>query len=840
MVFNRKQKILLEIFLSFAAIITIIFGIAFGILFALSKNITETNRIGEYRPALPSQVLDINGNLITQFFSEEKREIIPIDEIPKHLIQALITREDREFFQHNGFSIRGTIRAAWNIVRGRYISGGSTITQQVAGRQFADRREQTIRRKIIELFWAFQLEKRLSKHEILEIYLNESYFGHNVYGIEAASQFYFRHSARELTVAESALLVIQLANPARYSPIRHPARAKILQQQVLNQMVELNFISREEADLSFAVYWNETYDPLRSASETAYFIREDRAPYFSEFVRRELERILHGAHDYFRDGLIVHTTLDLRYQEKADLLMQEAFNTMNRTFLREANERTNFANREFIPIVEGLSLIFNIPAIRTAGTQQRNQAYREFYNSINPTLNAMSLMFGCQNLRHISRVANRNQAGQLQRTTIEGALVAIENETGRIKAMVGGSDFETKRFNRATQARVMTGSAFKPLYYSAALSSNTITLSTMLHDKPVVFINEDGTEYIPNNFLGRWRGVVSARYAMAHSLNIPSIHVLDMAGFDAAINRSARLLGIRSPEEITRMFPRNYPLALGTVSTDPMRMAQAYAVFPNQGKEVTPIAIRFIEDRNGKIILDPERDLIARQRREGERLQIMTPQAAYLMVDMLKSTVDFGSLAGRRRHVGGFPMPFAGKTGTTQNWSDAWTIGFSPYITTAVWFGFDMPGNSLGLNQTGAMAAGPVWAQFMRDIHINNPDLPPIDFRRPSGLVERTVCSVSGMLPSQFCNQGFRTELFVAGTEAKSFCTIHEFRSARDAELIRRLQDNYLLNPGVRSAPNTSIAPGTSSDTPSIQTLRSINERSRHTANEAIDRSLLD
>ncbi|MCL2293563.1 MAG: PBP1A family penicillin-binding protein [Spirochaetes bacterium] len=831
MIFTRKQKIILNIFLVFAGIITVTVGITFGIIFALTKNISVHNKIGEFQPALPSQIVDINGKLITQFFSEEKREIIPIEELPRHLIWALITREDRNFFRHNGFCITGTARAAWNIIKGRYVSGGSTITQQVAGRLFADRTEKTIRRKIIELFWAFQLERHLTKYQILEIYLNEAFFGHNTYGVEAASQFYFRRSARELTVAESALLVIQLANPARYSPIRHPARAQVLQREILRQMVELGFISREEADLSFAIYWNETHDPLRSGAETAWFIRDDRAPYFSEFIRRELESILFGSFDIFRDGLTVHTTLDLRFQEKADMYMQEAFNTMNRTVLRETTERRNAANNEFIPIVETLSLLFNIPAIRTAGSQQRNRAYQEFYDTINHTLNTLSLIFGCQDLRHITRIGYANQTAHLQRNIVEGALIAIENETGYIKAMVGGSDFETKRFNRATQARVMPGSAFKPLYYSAAISAHIITPSTMIFDKPVVFTNEDGTLYTPNNFLGRWRGPVSARYALAQSMNIPSIKIMDMVGFDAAINRSARLLGIRDPNVIARSFPRKYPLALGINSVTPMQMAQAFAVFPNQGREVTPIGIRFIEDRNGKIVLEPERELRARQRREGERLQVMTPQAAYLMVDMLRSAVDFGTLANRRRLVGGFPMPFAGKTGTTQNWADAWTVGFSPYITTAVWLGFDMPGNSLGLNQTGAMAAGPVWARFMKNIHETHSDiLPPTNFRRPTGITERSVCSVSGMLPSGHCNRVI-TERFITGTEPRTLCTFHEFTSARDAELIRRLQNNHLFNSSDTSA---------DSNIPNMQLLRTLNERPADIVNPTIDRSLLN
>lgn len=791
MLFTKKQKLLLQIFVALITFLTLLSGITFGVMFALTRNISESNSIGEYHPSLPSQILDIHGNLITEFFSDEKREIIPIDELPRHLIQALITREDREFFQHNGFSLKGIIRAAWKIMTRQYVSGGSTITQQVAGKHYADRSQKTIKRKIVELWWALQLEKTLSKYEILELYLNESYFGHNTYGVEAASQFYFRHSARDLTIAESAILVIQLANPARYSPIKYPARARVIQKEVINQMVDLNYITREEAELSFNEYWNKTYDPLRSSSETAYLVKDDKAPYFSEYIRQELEDILYGSLDYFRDGLVVHTTLDLKYQQKADKYMQDGFISMNKTYLENAGTRTNFADKEFLPIVEALALFFDLDSIRSAGSQDKKLAYDNYYEVVNPAINALSFLFDSSDLRFISRMGQANQAGKIKRNTVEGALISIDNETGYIKAMVGGSDFETKKLNRAVQAKVMPGSAFKPLYYSAAISSKLLTPSSMLYDKPVMFRNDDGTPYAPNNFLGEWKGPVSVRYALANSMNIPSIQVLDFIGFDAAINRAARLLGIKDPDDIADTFPRKYPLALGIIGVAPIQMAKAFATFPNQGKEVTPIGIRYIEDRSGKIILEPERELRANQKREGERIQIMSPQAAYIMVDMLKSTVEYGTLANRRRLVNGFPMAFGGKTGTTQNWSDAWTVGFSPYMTTAIWFGFDMPGNSLGLNQTGAQAAGPVWARYMKDVHENNPEMPPVEFKKPGGLVELSVCSVSGMLPTEYCNEGTKSEIFIAGTEPRKFCTLHQFKSDRNEELIKKLQNNF-------------------------------------------------
>ncbi|MCQ2604866.1 MAG: PBP1A family penicillin-binding protein [Spirochaetia bacterium] len=787
---TRPQRIIIITLFVMIALVSVLTGAGLGIACAMDRNVQTEGLIKEFTPSLPSTLLDINGEVITEFFAEEKRDIIPVEEMPKNLIYALITREDKNFFTHCGFSLKGTFRAAWNILLGKYVSGGSTITQQVAGANFSDRTQKTLKRKLVELWWAFELEKNLTKNQILEMYLNESYFGHNTYGVEAASQFYFKHSARDLGLAESAILVIQLANPARYSPIKNPNRAKIIQQEVLNQVVDAGFTTKEAADLSFEQYWNNIYDPLRSTSETAYLIKNNKAPYFSEYIRQELENLLYGRMDYHRDGLVIHTTLDLNYQRIADKYMEEGIYSFNRKYQESSGSRISYVDREFVPMVEALALMYNLAPVKTSGVQQKKYANKIFQEDMTPILKVTSLLLNSEELDFLADMAFAKGSAKQNRNTIEGALIILENETGYIKAMVGGSDFEVKKLNRAVQAKVMPGSSFKPLYYSAAISSGKITPATMLYDKPMVFWNDDGTPYTPLNFLGEWQGTVTIREALSQSMNVPSIQVLDMIGFDAAINRASRLLGITDPVEIENTFPRKYPLGLGIISVAPIQMAKAFATFANQGKEVTPLGITYIEDRNGKILFEEERELRAQQMEAGDRIQILSPQAAYVMVDLLKSTVQTGTLANRRRAVGDFPMPFAGKTGTTQNWSDAWTVGFSPYLTTAVWFGFDMPGNSLGLNQTGATAAGPIWANVMKDIHLNNPDFPPKDFDRPAtGLTEVDVCRKSGKIPTAGCTDGIRKEIFITGTEPDEFCTYHKFAKERDEELLKRLEE---------------------------------------------------
>jgi penicillin-binding protein 1A len=749
-------------------------GITLGIALAETRNIQNMENIGEYQPSLPSQILDSEDRLITEFFSDEKREIVSIDELPKHLIYALITREDRDFFRHSGFSFRGTFRAAWNILTGSYVSGGSTITQQLAGniRPEVNRNEFSVKRKIVELWWAFQIERSHTKYEILEEYLNRMYFGSGVYGVEAACRFYFGHSAREITLAESAALVIQLANSVRYNPLKYPNRLKIIQQKLLEQMVELGYATKEAADLSYAEYWNN-FDYTRASSSSAFYEREDKAPYFSEYVRQQLDELLYGARNIYKDGYIVHTTLNLDFQAKANELMQQGLAEVNAAYLSNSDKRMSYAEQQFVPIIDLIALSFNIGDLRVAGSKEKQKARKIYQKNLNPVIDTAAMLFGLEDIKFAAQMGYALEKKTSQRTIVEGALVAIENSTGRIVSMVGGSRFESiNQFNRAVQAEVQPGSSFKPLYYAAAIEAHKITPATMIYDSPVVFWNDDGTAYSPNNYKGEWKGPVLVREALARSMNVPSLRVLERIGFDGAIATASKLLGIQAPEQIARIFPRKYPLGLGIISVAPIQMARAFATFPNQGREVIPIGIRYIEDRNGRIILEPEKDLRDEQYKKGQEIQLVSPQTAYIMTNLLQSTVDWGTLGHIKRVVDGFPMPMAGKTGTTQNWSDIWTVGFSPYYTTAVWFGFDQPGNSLGVSQTGALAAGPVWGKYMKFIHAN---LEPRNFSRPDGIVDATVTSRSGLLPPPGFEGKVTKEVFIAGTEPKRLDDFIEF-----------------------------------------------------------------
>ena len=771
------------------AALTVIFivfiGVGLGLSLAQTANIKNQENFVELAPALPTKILDVNGTLVTEFASDEKRELVSLSELPRHLIHAVLAREDPDFYNHRGFSIRGITRAALGELTGKNLGGGSTITQQVAGTLYTNRSERTIRRKIKELWWAFQIERRYTKNEILEIYLNYMPMGPGTYGVETASKYFFGHSASDVDLAESAVLAVLLSGPSRFNPLNNPSEAMDRQHYVLERMIQFGYADKDEAETSYAEYWSK-FDFTRP-SISAYYSREDKAPWFSEYVRRELDVLMYGTRDYYRDGYIVHTTLDLRHQEAAEKFMAEGLEKANREYIRSRGRSNAQAERTYRPIVNLLTLAFNLTDIRNAGSGQNEiRSVNRYTRTINPIVDMASLVFDIPDLKEATEVGFAQLKTNTEQNVVEGALISIENETGYITAIVGGSKYdESNQLIRATQGNIQPGSAFKPLYYSAAIDSRKFTAATLIYDIPIVFYNEDSTPYVPLNFRDEWKGPVLLYNALAQSMNVPSLKVLDAIGFDAAIDRAAALLDITDAGQIRRTFPRVYPLGLGIISTSPLRMARAFAIFGNQGREVTPIAIRTVEDRNGRIVFDIERDVRQRHARMGNKVQVVSQQNAYIMTKIMEKTVEEGSLRSgsgfgskftfKDENDRPFRIPVAGKTGTPQNWSDAWAVGYSPYYTTAVWFGFDRPGNSLGVELTGATLAGPVWGDYMREIHRG---LSRKNFTRPaSGLVDVSVCVKSGLLRSALCNEGEVTLPFLEGSQPFRVCDYHQKKS---------------------------------------------------------------
>ena len=802
----RGMYIFMTLMLVFAAML----GTGLGLALAGTQNTIRTENFTEFDAALPTKIYDINGRLITEFFAEEQRIPVSIKELPNCLIEAFLTREDRTFYSHHGFSLRSTIRAVFGQILGKNLGGGSTITQQLAGTLYADRRVITIQRKLKELWWAFQLERRFTKEEILEMYLNRMVMGPAVYGVEAASRYFFNHPAKDCTPEESAILAIQLSSPARYNPFRNPMLARDRSKEILDQMIARHVLTKAEADESFDAYW-ASFDYSRVAV-SAFYNREDKAPWFSEYVRRQLEDLFYGSIDIYSDGLSVYTTLDLDKQAEADLYMKRGIETANASFKKTMSQRLGIADTTYAPIVELLGLAFDLPLLYTPQSRSEADSQSYFLNVINPVIDAASLMLNISSLKPYIGEASSKVKTELEKSTVEGALVTIDNNTGYIMALVGGSNYnQANQLIRATQGNLMPGSTFKPLYYSAAIDSKKITEGTYILDEPTTFYNEDGTPYNPQNFNGEWSGSVLAWYALAHSMNVPSVKVLQTVGFDAAIARAAALLDITDPIEIRKTFPRYYPLALGVIGTTPLQMARAYAVFANGGRALTPIAIRYVEDRNGNVIAEPEKETLQALRQKSP--QVISPQNAAIMIDMLKRVVASGTLAWPTQSGSifkqtspdgqSYTIPIIGKTGTTENWADAWTVGSSPYYTTAIWLGFDRRGNSLGVSQTGATVAAPVWANYMRDIHIG---MPYKNFPKPdSGLVSASVCAKSGKLPTEYCSDGTVSLMYLDGTQPTEFCTLHQPSIAPETQNGEpQSSGDTLLGPQIPESPDAS------------------------------------
>lgn len=805
----RKSTIFWFSALFFAAIVL---GSLLGLGLSETVNIKNTEYITSFDTALPTKLLDINGELITEFASDEKREIISLNRLPQHMIDALLTREDRIFYKHHGFSFKAVMRAVIGKLTGRSLGGGSTLTQQIAGTLYCDRTDMSIMRKIKELWWAIQMERHLSKNEILELYLNKIYFGGGTYGVNAASKYYFGHSAEEITPAEAAILVIQLSNPAFYNPFDHPNRAMDRQKDVLNFMVKAGYISKENADDSFEDFWSN-FDYTRT-STSAYMMRDDKAPWFSEYVRRELGNMIYGSQSIYTSGFTVNTTLNLKHQQHAQRIMEKYIRIANERYQAEHSSRSRMAFTTYIPMTELLSLVFNLPAIKVSEQRAEAIANAAYMSQINPILDIVTMMTGCNNLKvSIINRANSETKKESEKTTIEGTMVSLENDTGYITALVGGSKFDQEnQFIRAVQARVQPGSSFKPLYYTEAIDSRKFTPVTPISDTPVVFHTADGKPYIPLNFKGEWEGDVEVWYALCRSMNIPSLKVLDGIGFDAAINRAVSLLGISKEELPSRAFVPGYPLGLGVCSVRPIEMARAFSIIASGGKEITPMAIRTVEDRNGNIIMNPEREIREAQRAKGEAIQILSPQTAFVMSKLLENTVngpgtlsaqswkfDYKTDKGQK-----YSIHAGGKTGTTQNWADAWTVGFTPYNTAAFWFGFDKPGQSLGLKITGATLAGFAWGDYMREIHRG---MLSKDFNKPAeGVIEVTVCSVSGKIPTPECRKT-TTQWVLAGTQPTDICPVHGGKASSTSSVsIARLKGE-MIQSGTRIRSDFDFVP---------------------------------
>ncbi len=696
------------------------------------SGLPSLNQLDNPRPDYASKVYSADGELLGQY-SIINRSQVSIDELPPYLINALIASEDRKFYRHRGIDIDRIIKATVkNFMSFRIREGASTITQQVARNLYLDH-EQSITRKLREAITALQIERRFSKENILELYFNLAYFGNSSYGVAAASNRYFNKSISELTLNESALLVGLLPNPVLYDPTIHTERALTRRNIVLNSMKEMEYISA-------AVAHNASTRPVDVIDRTS-ISDSNIAPHFVEHVRRQLSNLsIEYGFDIYRDGLTIHTTLDSPMQRHANRAVAGHLKSYQRMFDQSWTWETP-RHRKILQA--GLEReIRNHHAYRTADNDKERE-------SVRTTLLA--------NDQFKEKVKRRLE-------TIQTGFVAINPSSGEIKAMVGGSDYHQNRhgLNRVTQSRRQPGSAFKPFIYTAAID-NGYPPYYQLPNEPVTITTTDGTLWQPSNVDGLIGGEVSLRDGLANSINIVAVRtMMDLAPVTEVIDNAHRM-GITS-----HLHPYE-SLSLGTSEVSPLELTSAYGVYAANGSYSAPYAITRIEGNEGQVIVSFE----------PEKKQAIKPETAYIMTDMLRDVIDYGTGRTAKEYIN---FPAAGKTGTTQGNADGWFIGYTPDLVAGVWVGFDDSRVTLGTaDGMGSRSALPIWARFMKNTYEDNSiGLRARDFEVPSGIARAALCAETLLLSTDNCPEYFEEVLYE--TELPDECDEHTsfFRSVKN------------------------------------------------------------
>ncbi len=727
----------------------------------------DVTRLKNYNPSLVTTLYDRKGEVAAEFYVE-RRILLKYEEIPDLMKKATIAIEDDKFFQHGGIDLMGIFRAAVvNLKAGEVVQGGSTITQQVAKVIFLSR-ERTFARKIKEFLIALELEKNFTKEEILEIYLNQIYYGHGCYGVEAAAELYFDKHAKDLTLGEMALLAGLPKAPNGYSPFNNEKGALYRRGLVVKRMLDSRYITQEQAEEAAA-------QPLKLAQ---FRHTPNEIPYFAEHIRRYLYA-KYGAERLYHQGLRVYTTLDPGWQRQAQQSLAAGieeddrrigwrgpigfadpagngpdWEKLNPSMAKTAEDEYFAKGKAYTAMVTKVSPERITVAVNgVPGTiEQPFFAWAHPYDpkedgrSFQPVADATRLMKRGDLIEVKLLDGIRKGALTLmlhQTPSLQGALVSIDYTTGEIRSMVGGYDFEKSPFNRAVQALRQPGSAFKPIVYSTAMDHG-FTPASIVIDSPVTLEGaEEEQAWKPANFANAFYGPTTIRTAVTESRNIVTIKVLDKIGIHR-VTDFARQLGVTAP------LQADLSLALGSSSVSLMELASAYGVIANRGQRFEPFAIRRIEDLDGQVL----------EERKQEPVQAMAEDTAYLMTNMMTGVVEEGT-ATAVRSLG---VPTAGKTGTTNDYVDAWFIGFTSGVVTGVWIGRDQH-EPIGKNEVGGRAAAPIWLNYMRTVI---KDLQVKPFTPPKNIVFVRINKETGLLTTPDDPQSF-FEGFREGTEPKEF-----------------------------------------------------------------------
>jgi penicillin-binding protein 1A len=753
-----KKKGLFRRFILYPLLVLFILGLLGGLALVggyhyISQDLPKINSLMDYRPSVITTVYADDNRKIAEFF-KERRVVIPLSQVPPLLIQAFIAAEDSRFYQHQGVDPFSILRAALkNIEAGTIKQGGSTITQQVT-RSFLLTPERSYIRKIKEVILSYRIEKAFSKEEILFLYLNQIYLGHGAYGVQAAAENYFGKSIQELNLAECAVLAGLPQAPTRYSPFRHPEQARARQVYVINRMVEEGFITRSQANEALAVKLD--IKPRRN-------IYVEEVPYYTEHVRRYVEA-KYGADALYTQGLQIYTAVNIDYQKMAEQELNKGLQELDKrqgyrgslksippadmdAFIRE--QQAELDKNPLEPGRFATAVVVHVnDASRTASVKIGHDpgiialADMDWARKPNPDVahyeakvRQPSAVLKVGDVILVQIKEKRKDSREPWRLALEqeplvqGAVLCLETETGLVKAMVGGRDFNETQFNRATQARRQPGSSFKPIIYAAALDrkfndpKKAYTPATIIIDSAVVFEDrERDLTWKPKNYRETFYGPTLLREALAQSRNVVTVKILQDIGVDYTIDY-ARRLGVTS--DLTRTLA----LALGSSGVSLFELTRAYSVFANQGFLVDPVFVLKIVDRDGNVL----------EEAASERRKAIEKDTAFIMTSLLESVVQHGT--GQR--IKALGRPTAGKTGTTNDMYDAWYIGYTPEYITGVWVGFDAEA-PLGKTETGAVAASPVWLGFMKRLLANEPVQ---TFQPPEGVVFAKIDSETGLLP---------------------------------------------------------------------------------------------
>ncbi|MFN3604415.1 MAG: transglycosylase domain-containing protein [Leptonema sp. (in: bacteria)] len=709
--------------------LTVFFALLFG-LFLSEINIKDLELLKKYQPSEASILYDIKGKPFAELYIQ-KFESIPLERIPPSVVQTFVIVEDDNFYNHIGFDIAGILRASFkNLISGRIVQGGSTLTQQVSKLLYLHHfkvRKKTFFQKFNEFLYALKLEQYLSKEEILELYLNMVYFGHGCEGIKCITQFYFNKQVEDLTLEEAALLSRLPKSPVKYSPFKYPENAKNQHKFVLSRLVKKNLLEKEEAENMHNRFWNHYWGYFITTSPASNIRtkRLDLAPYFTNYIETILKKNPFLEKEIlYSGGLKIYTTLDLDLQ----LISQEE---MEKTLIEADKVGRNYAlsegklgvNVSLFSLHNLFSSILPIGNPKITGPTLL-QLFKISLES--ELLDSLELLTLLQPLEKENIALEELRKGTLDfshNLQVEGALLAIDQNTGGIRAMIGGREFSSKnQFNRALFARRQPGSAFKIFVYGAGLENRIINSMSPLSDTPTQNISDDGSVWSPGNYDGEYYGLVPASLAFAYSINTCAVDLYYKVSPSLIIPFAQKLMKIPNPKR----FRAEPTLALGSSEITPKELAVATAIIANEGKDVIPYTIRYIYDKQGNLIYSQEEIVKYNQLQKFLRAenQVLSKGTAFILRKMMEDAVNKGTLREGIRN-NNFMGDLAGKTGTTSSWSDAWVTAFNPEMTFTLWFGFDKSSITLGPGQAGGSVAAPTLGKILVRYYKKTGKTPP-------------------------------------------------------------------------------------------------------------------